>query len=457
MLLTSPAWQPADLGRPLPDSPYAVSVCMPRWRDVVGYEEKDPNIMEALSLGYPRFLLHPSVHALRDFYNKELGRRDIFVLPSKRVAKRALDYLKRRGGEGQLLPQGGEFGLVVSDREELLLEFWQHGGEIVSARRAEAYLQARVGSSSSSKETLRKRIAALSGAGAKDVYLFPSGMAAMFAALRVLPSGPTLQVGFPYVDALKLQQRWGREWALELEIPQKTDHAAIFCEVPSNPLIQTPDLEKLNSMRGDTPLIVDDTLATSLNLDLLPHCDIVWTSLTKFFSGVGDVMAGALILNASSPHYEDFSQLLKEDFEDLLYEEDAVCLESNSRDFEKRMRRVNQTTPELCRFLRQHPKVKRVHYTDDSAAYAALMKSDGGYGGVFSLEVEDPEAFYDRLRISKGPSLGTNFSLACPFTLLAHYHELDWAESCGVSRSLIRVSVGQESAQDLIERFEEAL
>ena len=60
-------------------------------------------------------------------------------------------------------------------------------------------------------------------------------------------------------------------------------------------------------------------------------------------------------------------------------------------------------------------------------------------------------------RVTKGPSLGTNYTLACPYTLLAHYPELDWAESCGVSRWLVRVSVGLEQAADLIERFDQAL
>jgi cystathionine gamma-synthase len=64
---------------------------------------------------------------------------------------------------------------------------------------------------------------------------------------------------------------------------------------------------------------------------------------------------------------------------------------------------------------------------------------------------------YDRLPFCKGPSLGTVFTLACPFTLLAHYTELDWAESCGVSRYLIRVSVGLEDPEELWRRLDRAL
>ena len=67
------------------------------------------------------------------------------------------------------------------------------------------------------------------------------------------------------------------------------------------------------------------------------------------------------------------------------------------------------------------------------------------------------QPFFDALQISKGPNLGTYFSLCCPFTLLAHYQELDWAESCGVSRHLIRMSVGLEDPDDLIDRIQRAL
>ena len=55
--------------------------------------------------------------------------------------------------------------------------------------------------------------------------------------------------------------------------------------------------------------------------------------------------------------------------------------------------------------------------------------------------------FYDALQLAKGPSLGTNFTLCCPYTLLAHFTELPWAADYGVSSRLIRVSVGLENAK----------
>ena len=65
--------------------------------------------------------------------------------------------------------------------------------------------------------------------------------------------------------------------------------------------------------------------------------------------------------------------------------------------------------------------------------------------------------FYDSLSICKGPSLGTNFTLACPYTLLAHYHELEFAQAYDVDPNLVRVAVGLEKFEDITAAFDEAL
>jgi len=67
------------------------------------------------------------------------------------------------------------------------------------------------------------------------------------------------------------------------------------------------------------------------------------------------------------------------------------------------------------------------------------------------------QKFYDALEVNKGPSLGTNYTLVCPYTMLAHYNEREFAERAGVAFHLIRVSVGLESFGELQEKFEKAL
>ena len=117
----------------------------------------------------------------------------------------------------------------------------------------------------------------------------------------------------------------------------------------------------------------------------------------------------------------------------------------------------------LVEFLAEQPQVADVFYpaSVDRANYERFLRPNGGFGGLFSVVLKDAaaktERFFDALQIPKGPNLGTSFTLCCPFTILAHYRELDFAESCGISRHLIRVSVGLEDSAWQVERFAEAL
>ena len=89
-----------------------------------------------------------------------------------------------------------------------------------------------------------------------------------------------------------------------------------------------------------------------------------------------------------------------------------------------------------------------------------LPHPNAGYGHLFSLTFTHPvaaRAFFDALGCEKGPSLGTNFTLSCPFVVLAHYTELEWAKSYGVDPDLVRISVGLEDVSVLRRWIEHAL
>jgi cystathionine gamma-synthase len=241
--------------------------------------------------------------------------------------------------------------------------------------------------------------------------------------------------------------------------------AGCFCEIPGNPLLGSADLSKISPLlrQHHVPLIADDVVATPLNVDLSGHADLIATSLTKFIVGTCDAMGGALICNPKSPLYGELKPIVQSQHEELLWGEDAAVLERQARDFPERMRQHNQNGLLLAERLRGHPAVERVWYPkwEFSEAYEAVRRPKGGWGALVTFLPKRAEAtspaIYDRLALCKGPSLGTVFTLACPFTLLAHYTELDWAESCGVSRYLIRLSVGLESPEELWQRLESAL
>ena len=485
-LLVDPLWRAEDMGAPVPDSPHAVSVALPTWEHVIGYEECDPAVLDAMRSGYPRFFVNRIVRELNGVAGERFaGAGELAVIfPNVAAAGRCLDFLSGAGRVETWVELGLGVLVIAEDLEKRALEFVRYSGELVSSYRAETLLGGGGDdpeAGSEAKAVLRERIAAHAGMAAEDVYLFPNGMSAVFSLHRALrrlyPDRKTVQYDFPYVDVLRVQKEFGRgahfhplasEQSLEelRSLVRAERLGGIFCEMPSNPLLRCADIREIRSMlsAGDVPLIVDDTVASSINISLEEDADVITTSLTKCFSGVGDVMGGAVILNARGACYPALKEAMGAVFEpELLWWQDAQILERNSRDYASRVRRMGESAEELAGFLRSHPAVADVFYPkwETPAAYAEVQRQGGGFGALFSLVLDEPERtsakFFDRLEVTKGPSLGTNYTLACPYTLLAHYPELDWAESCGVSRWLIRVSVGLEEPGDLIGRFARAL
>ena len=73
---------------------------------------------------------------------------------------------------------------------------------------------------------------------------------------------------------------------------------ALFCEFPSNPLLKSPDIFRIRQLadKYDFVVVIDETIGNFLNLNLLPYADILVSSLTKLFSGDGNVMGGRYVV-----------------------------------------------------------------------------------------------------------------------------------------------------------------
>lgn len=479
-LLEQPVWRAEQLGQPIPASSHAVSVALPRWRDVVGYEEKHPEVVSRMSSGYPRFVVHPLV--------QELGRwigdgASCLPFPSRKVAEQCVAFVRHTAGvEAKLVEREGLDGVVADGAGLTAMKlFWQHTGLIVSSRQAVALLAGRRERQveNEARRSLRKQLASFYDCAPEDVFLQPTGMAAEFAALRAVlartPGRPTAQLGFPYVDTLKLQQKFGPGGILlhhldtiETKLRSLLERERLsgcFCEIPGNPLLGSADLRAVSPLlrAHKVPLVVDDVVATPFNIDLGPYADLIATSLTKFLVGTGDAMGGALICNPRSPLYRELKAFISAQHEELLWPEDAAVLTTQAADFPRRMALHNRNGLQLAERLRLHPAIERVWYPkwEFNEAYEAVRRPNGGWGALLTFLPKDgprnAPAIYDQLPLCKGPSLGTVFTLACPFTLLAHYTELEWAEACGVSRFLIRLSVGLEDPDDLWRRLKPAL
>lgn len=443
--------------------------------------------MDRMRCGYPRFFFHPAVADLMEAAQARFGGPGsvCFAFPSLRTAERCAAYIFAKHGVKTPVDAFGscEIHIVIcsTDHAPTAKAFWQHTGLVASSRRARSALSGAThedGDGADARRTIRDRLAAIYSVTAEDVLLFPSGMGAIFEANRlaseVHPGRRRVHLEFPFLDTLKVQQEFAGKVSLYTAvggdemarlISGGEPLGAVMTEIPSNPLLKTIDFDKIMPVvrQQGALMIVDDTLATPFNVNSLRHADIIVISLTKYFCGHGDVFAGALVLNPASPHYDRLSAAVHADHEELLWGPDAVVLEERSRDFESRVRRINQVAEELADYLRDHTAIETIYYPkfDRVGGYEDLRAETGGYGGLISILLHDAPRtaprFYDRLKISKGPSLGTNYTLVCPYTLLAHYRELDWAESHGVSRWLLRISVGMEDSADLRARFGEAL
>ena len=375
----------------------------------------------------------------------------------------------------------------------------------------------KVTSPSSPHDLLRQRIAGWAKVPDQNhVFLTPSGMSAIYAALRSARryrfetngldhnprvggtgsgGGTSIVYGFPYLDTLKLCSRsefcpdgveffgFGNQADLrELEKllqrsqstqpsgpnHQKRKYCALFTEVPSNPLLQCPDLYKLRELAEeyDFLLVVDDTISNFLNVNILESglADAVCSSLTKLVSGRGDAMAGSVVVNPATKGGRWMQQDLFQNCNPVggLYEADSRAILLNSTDFEQRNAVINANAEGLADWLNQHPDVQTVYYpklSESAALYQQVKSVGGGYGGLMSIILHPhmcQRTFYDALNVAKGPSLGTDFTLVCPYTLLAHYHELDFAMTYNVPPNLMRIAVGLEPLETLQDKFEQA-
>ncbi|KAM7183229.1 cystathionine gamma-synthase [Rhypophila sp. PSN 637] len=314
-----------------------------------------------------------------------------------------------------------------------------------------------------------------------DIYLFPCGMNAIFNAHRALLGSrgdmKSINFGFPYVDTLKILEKFGPGCLfyghasesdldeLEKRLKDGERFLALFCEFPGNPLLTCPNLVRTRELadKYDFAVVVDETIGTFANMNVLPYADIVVSSLTKIFSGDCNVMGGSAIFNPNSRYYQGLKEFAQREYQDTYWPEDVMFMERNSRDFVSRIERINTNAEAICDVLRSHPAIKTIYYpkfNDSRANYETCKLAGGGYGGLISISFHNQAqaiAFYDAIDTAKGPSLGTNFTLTSPYVLLAHYQELDWAAGYGVDPNLVRISVGLEETETIVRVFRLAL
>ncbi|GJQ13107.1 hypothetical protein GpartN1_g4898.t1 [Galdieria partita] len=241
----------------------------------------------------------------------------------------------------------------------------------------------------------------------------------------------------------------------------------IYVESPSNPTLRLVNMEHIASVgkKHNILTIIDSTLATPINQQPLKMgIDVVVHSCTKFLSGHSDLTAGAVLSNS-----RDFLKqvlLLQQTLGSTLSPFDAFLLARGLKTLSLRVSHQNDAALKIARFLDSHPKVKLVHYPGLSSHkdfHLAQRQMPNGCGGLLSFELlggrEDGRKLIEHLQvINLAVSLGSVESLVEQAATMTHSQlsNEDLSEA-GIDESLIRLSVGIENVDDLIEDLRQAL
>lgn len=469
-------------------------------RAVHGYEQKDPEIVRRLTNGYPRFVVHPFLHALADHYRAKAGLDGMLWLVSSTKMARAL--VAELNGAAVAHDFDGIAAVSHADTSELAKTaktFLQNTGGFLSSRAAEdrlvqlglrAAVHPEAYFPGDALNEIRRQLQPLfGGTTVEDILPATCGMNALYAAFRALAErqaarGRTIwvQVGWLYLDTIALLKRHARQPgdyvyfpdvfdlpALELLFAQSgAQIAGLIIEAPTNPLLQTPDLAAIARLAHgyEAAVLIDPSVSSVHSVDVLPHADVVTASLTKYAASEGDLTAGLVVVNPTIAGAEALRRDIAARLEPV-YARDLARLAHEIGAPRQVLRQVESSVPLIAAWLEANPKVKQVAWAlapKSRANYEKIARHPGSVGSMISFTVRAPIAdFYDRLRLPKGPSFGMKTTLICPFIYLAHYDlvstEAGRAElaASGLDPDLLRLSIGTEPAQDIITALAEAL
>jgi cystathionine beta-lyase len=320
---------------------------------------------------------------------------------------------------------------------------------------------------------LEKRLALLEGA--RYAFAFSSGMAAVDTVFHLFKSGDRILLndnvyGGTFRYASRLFERRGLTYGLIEDfntldfdgIPG--DVRGIFVETPSNPLLRVTDIRRLaeKARARNITLIVDNTFMTAyLQKPLSLGADITVYSATKYYAGHSDLLAGALALNDEEKAGE--LKLLQNTLGNPLGPADSYLLERSIKTLSLRLDRQCANAAVVAEFLRTHSKVKRVFYPSIGEKDRRIQDSQsGGYGAALSFVLRDgcdPARFIGGLSLFDfAVSLGSVESLVChPASQTHESFPPELRKKAGIEEGLLRLSVGIEDIEDLLEDLAKAL
>jgi len=326
------------------------------------------------------------------------------------------------------------------------------------------------------RKALEQNLAALEGGVAASAVA--TGMAAIALTLHFFKSGDHIICTHDcYGGTERLLRTYGEQFGLRVTYVDMSDLAAVeeavrpetkalWIETPSNPLLNIVDIRALAGIaHGHGALaIVDNTFLSPVNQRPFElGADLIVHSTTKYLNGHSDVVGGAVIAN--NRDLADRLQFLTNALGQGASPFDCWLVLRGIKTLIPRMREHERNAHLVAKFLNDHPAVRRVYYPGlpGQPGYELAKRQQYGFGGMVSFEVDgDIEEAKKVLGATKVFSLaeslgGIESLIEHPCTMSHASMKPDLREKAGINERVIRLSVGIEAAEDLLEDLDQAL
>ncbi|MDY6903944.1 MAG: PLP-dependent aspartate aminotransferase family protein [Thermodesulfobacteriota bacterium] len=313
---------------------------------------------------------------------------------------------------------------------------------------------------------------------AEDAVLFSSGMSAITTSLfALLTHGDHIIItDDAYRRTLEFCKTCLDRFGIECTMVKMCDYEAMekaikpntrlfFSESPTNPYLNIMDLERIVDIfkKRGILIISDSTFATPYNQRPLEYgIDLVMHSATKYLAGHNDLLSGVVLGN------RDLVEPIREYLKitgGVIDPNSSYLLIRGLKTFELRMERLNANGQIVAERLEKHPRVNRVYYPglESHPHHDVAKRQMKGFGAVVTFEVKDDIEyvldFLGKLKILNiGPSLGGVESLITHPATVSYYDKTrDERLALGIKDGLIRLAVGVENVDDIVDDIDQAL
>jgi len=325
------------------------------------------------------------------------------------------------------------------------------------------------------RSALETNIAALEGA--RFGFAFASGMSAIDAALKLVKGGDHVILGDnTYGGTFRLFNRILTDYGIEFDLADTSDIAnlersfkpntkMVFVETPTNPIMTITDLKAVSDMAhaNGAKVICDNTFMSPYFQQPIEFgVDIVVHSTTKYLNGHSDSVGGFVALNDEKD--AEWIGFIQNGIGAILSPMDSFLVLRGTKTLAVRMEAHDKNGRVIANFLAEHPSVQKVYYPGlvSHPQHELAQRQQTGFGGMVAFEtgsLENARKVLESVKLcTLGESLGGVESLISHPASMTHASvPKETRDKLGITDGLVRISVGIEDVEDIIEDLDQAL